>query len=47
MNSRMSTDKLNQVLKARGVMSKLELLNQPWDEAVRSYVRNLAKDGLI
>ena len=47
MNSRMSTDKLNQVLKAQGVMSKLELLNQPWDEAVRSYVRNLAKDGLI
>jgi dTDP-4-dehydrorhamnose reductase len=47
MNSRMSTDKLGQVLRARGNMSKLELLNQPWDEAVRSYVRNLAKDGLI
>ncbi len=47
MNSRMSTDKLGQVLRARGDMSKLELLNQPWDEAVRSYVRNLAKDGLI
>jgi dTDP-4-dehydrorhamnose reductase len=47
MNSRMSTDKLSQVLRARGDMSKLELLNQPWDEAVRSYVRNLAKDGLI
>ena len=47
MNSRMSTDKLGQVLRARGDMPKLELLNQPWDEAVRSYVRNLAKDGLI
>ena len=47
MNSRMSTDKLGQVLRARGDMSKLELLNQPWDEAARSYVHNLAKDGLI
>jgi dTDP-4-dehydrorhamnose reductase len=47
MNSRMSTDKLGQVLRAWGDMSKLELLNQPWDKAVRSYVRNLAKDGLI
>jgi dTDP-4-dehydrorhamnose reductase len=47
MNSRMSTDRLGQVLRARGDMSKLELLNQPWNEAVRSYVRNLAKDGLI
>lgn len=47
MNSRMSTDKLYQVLADWGDMSKLELLNQPWDEAVRSYVRNLAKDGLI
>jgi hypothetical protein len=28
-------------------MSKLEQLNQPWDKAVRSYVVNLAKDGLI
>jgi len=47
MNSRMSTDKLGQVLRAWGDMSKLELLNQPWDEAVRSYVRKLAKDRLI
>jgi dTDP-4-dehydrorhamnose reductase len=47
MNSRMSTDKLLQVFSDRGDMSKLELLNQPWDEAVRSYVRNLAKDKLI
>ena len=47
MNSRMSTDKLGQVLRDWGDMSKLEPLNQPWDEAVRSYVRNLAKDGLI
>lgn len=47
MNSRMSTDKLGQVLSAWGDMSKLELLNQPWDKAVRSYVHNLAKDGLI
>ena len=47
MNSRMSTDKLRKVLESRGDMSKLEQLNQPWDKAVRSYVTNLAKDGLI
>lgn len=47
MNSRMSTDKLGQVLGGSGSVSKLELLNQPWDQAVRSYVNNLAKDGLI
>ena len=47
MNSRMSTDKLGQVLKGWGDMSKLELLNQTWDKAVRSYVLNLAEDGLI
>lgn len=47
MNSRMSTDKLAKVFSTQGNMSKLELLNQPWDGLVRSYVRNLAKDGLI
>jgi dTDP-4-dehydrorhamnose reductase len=47
MNSRMSTDKLRKALEGQGNMSKLELLNQPWDEAVRAYVHNLAKDGLI
>ena len=47
MNSRMSTDKLHQVFVGRGDMSKLEQLNQPWDQAVRSYVNHLAKDGLI
>jgi dTDP-4-dehydrorhamnose reductase len=47
MNSRMSTYKLGQVLRGRGDMSKLEQLNQPWDQAVRSYVNHLAKDGLI
>ena len=47
MNSRMSTDKLRQVFEGRGDMSKLELLHQPWDQAVRSYIRGLAKDGLI
>jgi dTDP-4-dehydrorhamnose reductase len=47
MNSRLSTDKLAKVFSAQGDMSKLELLNQPWDRAVRSYVHNLAKDGLI
>lgn len=47
MNSRMSTDKLRKVLEADGDMSKLQLLNQPWDEAVRSYVRNLVQNGLI
>lgn len=47
MNSRMSTDKLGQVLRGCSDMSKLEQLNQPWDQAVRSYVNHLAKDGLI
>lgn len=47
MNSRMSTDKLRKVMEANGDMSKLQLLNQPWDEAVRSYVRNLVQNGLI
>lgn len=47
MNSRMSTDKLHQVFAVWGDMSKLKQLNQSWDVAVRSYVRNLAKDGLI
>lgn len=47
MNSRLSTDKLAKVFSAQGDMSKLELLNQPWDGLVQSYVRNLAKDGLI
>ena len=47
MNSRMSTDKIHQMFAGRGDMSKLEQLNQPWDKAVRSYVINLAKDGLI
>lgn len=47
MNSRMSTDKLRQLFEARGDMSKLELLNQPWDFAVKAYVSDLAQDGLI
>jgi dTDP-4-dehydrorhamnose reductase len=47
MNSRMSTDKMKQVFESRGDMSKLQQLNQPWDEAVQSYVRTLLKDGLI
>jgi dTDP-4-dehydrorhamnose reductase len=47
MNSRMSTDKLHQIFAGRGDVSELEQLNQPWDKAVRSYVTNLAEDGLI
>lgn len=47
MNSRMSTDKLRQVFEVRGDMSKSQQLNQSWDVAVRSYVRNLVQDGLI
>ncbi|WP_062307937.1 dTDP-4-dehydrorhamnose reductase [Polynucleobacter sinensis] len=47
MNSRMSTDKLRQIFEGRGDMSKLQLLNQPWDVAVRAYVRHLAQAGLI
>ncbi|AKD24596.1 dTDP-4-dehydrorhamnose reductase [Polynucleobacter duraquae] len=46
MNSRMSTDKLHQVFEGRGDMSKLRLLNKPWDEAVRVYVHNVVQDGL-
>lgn len=47
MNSRMLTDKLAQAFRAEGNMSKLQLLNQPWDIAVKVYISNLAKDGLI
>ncbi len=47
MNSRMSTDKLHQVFESRGDMSKSHLLNQPWDLAVKAYVSQMAKDGLI
>lgn len=47
MNSKMSTDKLRQVFESRGDMSKLQLLNQPWDTAVKAYVSRLAQDGLI
>lgn len=47
MNSRMSTDKLRKVFESRGDMSKLQQLNQPWSESVKTYISNLAKDGLI
>jgi dTDP-4-dehydrorhamnose reductase len=47
MNSRMSTDKMRQVFESRGDMSKLQQFNQPWDQAVRSYIRALLKDRLI
>jgi dTDP-4-dehydrorhamnose reductase len=47
MNSRMSTDKMRQVFESRGDMSKLQQFNQPWDQAVRSYIRTLLKDRLI
>lgn len=47
MNSRMSTDKLRQVFEGWGDMSKLQQLSEPWDEAVRAYVRNVVQDGLI
>ena len=47
MNSRMSTDKLYQVFESRGDMSKLQLLTQPWDIAVKAYVTKLAKDRIF
>ncbi|QWE10813.1 dTDP-4-dehydrorhamnose reductase [Polynucleobacter sp. es-EL-1] len=47
MNSRMSTDKLHKVLETLGDVSKLQLLNQSWDEGVRAYVRNLVHSRLI
>lgn len=47
MNSRMSTDKLHQLFQSRDDMSKLQLLKEPWDIAVKGYVTKLAKDGII
>ncbi len=47
MNSRMSTDKLHKVLESYGDVAKLQLLNQSWDEPVRTYVQNLVQSGLI
>lgn len=47
MNSRMSTDKLHQVFAGRGDVSELQQLNQPWDGAVKGYIAQLARDGLI
>lgn len=47
MNSRMSTDKLHQVFEGRGDMSKLQLLNQPWDVEVKAYVSKLVKDEIL
>lgn len=47
MNSRMSTDKLNQALNGRYDVSELQQLNQPWDQAVKAYVAQLARDELI
>jgi dTDP-4-dehydrorhamnose reductase len=47
MNSRMSTDKLHQVLVDRGDVSELQQLKQPWDIAVKAYVSQLAQEGLI
>lgn len=47
MNSRMSTDKLRKVFEERGDMSKLQQLNQPWSESVKTYIFGLVKDGLI
>ena len=47
MNSRMSMDKLYQVFAGRGDVSELQQLNQPWDVAVKGYVAQLARDGLI
>lgn len=47
MNSRMSTDKLYQVLNAVGGMSKSQQLTQSWDVSVQAYVRNLVLDGHI
>ena len=47
MNSRMSTDKLRQLMESRGDMSELQQLNQPWDIAVRAYVSKLVQDGIF
>lgn len=47
MNSRMATDKLRQAIAATGDVSKLQRWNKPWSDDVRTYVQQLAKDGLI
>ena len=47
MNSRMSTDKLNQALNSRYDMSELQQLHQPWGQGVKAYIAQLARDGLI
>lgn len=47
MNSRLSTNKLRQVFEEWGDMSKLQLLNQPWYRAVKTYVSKLAQNRLI
>jgi dTDP-4-dehydrorhamnose reductase len=47
MNSRMATDKLRQAIVATGDVSKLQRWNKPWSDDVRTYVQQLAKDGLI
>ena len=43
MNSRMSTQKLQKTLKDLGAVSKFPM----WDELVRTYVADLAKNQLI
>ena len=47
MNSRMSTDKLRKVFEGRGDMPRLQQLDRPWSESVKTYVSSLAKDGFI
>ena len=47
MNSRMDTAKLQLALEHIGDMSKLQHCKQVWDDEVKAYVAQLAKDGLI
>lgn len=47
MNSRMATTKLRERLHLSGGMSKLSLLDSPWNAYVEQYVQELVRNGLI
>ena len=46
-NSRLSNAKIHFLIEQQNDVTKLEHLNCPWEESVRQYVFQLARDGLI
>ena len=46
-NSRLSNAKIRFLIEQQNDVTKLEHLNCPWEESVRQYVFQLARDGLI